>query len=135
MPTSSASLEIKGIEELYRKLNKVAAAQTLRPPMIEALTQDVRPEAQDYPPERPGQTYVRTYTLRDGWSRPPVLQATPNGLEGRLGNETKYGPYVQGHDTQAWMHRGRWQTNLSILRKLEPRIANRFKRAIEKALK
>jgi hypothetical protein len=33
-----------------------------------------------------------------------------DGVEGTIGNNVTYGPYVQSRDMQAWMHQGRWDT-------------------------
>jgi hypothetical protein len=69
-----------------------------------------------YPPERSGQTYVRTNNLRDSWHKNgPHLSAS--GLEvtvvntARDENGRSYAIYVYGDDqgeSQAWMHVGRW---------------------------
>lgn len=56
-----------------------------------------------YPPERPGQTYVRTGRLANSWS-------AVRAAEGRwlIRNSAPYSGYVVGREQQAWMHRGRW---------------------------
>ena len=61
-----------------------------------------------YPAQRPGQKYIRTYNLRSGW------QKDGKGVQIALHNSVEYAPYVQGDDTQAWMHAGRWHTVTQI---------------------
>lgn len=58
-----------------------------------------------YPPKPTGSTYVRTFNLRNGWQ----LRNTGDGVNVRVVNPVKYAAYVQGNDTQAWMHAGRWR--------------------------
>ena len=135
MPSSSASFTIKGDKELIRKLGVLAAGQVYVNPIRESLTDDIRPEAQIYPPERPNQRYVRTYRLQKGWERPPTVRVSGGDVTGSLANRVPYGPWVQGWDTQAWMHRNRWSTNQGILRKLKGRVVARIQRAIDKALR
>ena len=61
-----------------------------------------------YPPQRPGQKYVRTYRLQRNWR---MEKAGATGY--RLLNRTPYTKYVVGSafgTGQAWMHAGRWTT-------------------------
>lgn len=73
----------------------------------------VKANAQIYPPELPGQRYVRTYVLRDGWqySEP---QATPDGLRGDVYNDVPYAPDVMGPGTQEAFFIDRWRTTDDI---------------------
>ena len=71
---------------------------------------EVQFEAQRYP-AAPKPTYDWTYTLKRGWT------SKVKGWQAIIGNTTKYAPYVQDADEQAWMHRGRWQTTADIARK------------------
>jgi len=66
-------------------------------------------EMRNYPPERSGQTYRRTYKLRDAWKITKLVSGYT------VTNNVKYGRYVVGTPTgaiggggQAWMHVGRW---------------------------
>ena len=64
-----------------------------------------------YPPERPDQTYVRTFALRDsvrvtGLPSGYVISVNPISPKG-----VAYGGYVVGDadgNGQAWMHKDRW---------------------------
>lgn len=110
----SAKIEIKGIEPLERAFAKGASGE------LKAVLKDKTPLARrrlverltDYPPERSGQRYQRTYRLRRGWERStPVVGAF--GLQ--LVNATEYAQFVQGAQ-QARMHQGRWLTVDEIAR-------------------
>lgn len=61
-----------------------------------------------YPPQRPGQTYVRTHRLASSWE---ILHVNGAGVGHGLENRTPYAGYVHGlefGDPPAWMHLGRW---------------------------
>lgn len=54
----------------------------------------------EYPPDFPGNTYVRTGHLGESWTK-EVL----NPLQARIGNDAVYAGYVQGHE-QIDLHAG-----------------------------
>lgn len=58
-----------------------------------------------YPPERPGQTYVRTYTLPTGW----IVQKI-KAMSYAVVNTVEYAHWVVSEKYQAWMHKDRWWT-------------------------
>lgn len=69
----------------------------------------------DYPPPPPNSTYVRTYTLRNGWHASITRES--GGFAVVFENDTSYAKYVVGSlaqaravaaKAQAWMHKGRW---------------------------
>jgi hypothetical protein len=60
-----------------------------------------------YPPERSGQQYVRTGDLGRGWSGAKPFR---RGVERGIRNVVPYVKWVQGDDTQAKVHQGRWKT-------------------------
>lgn len=66
-----------------------------------------------YPPEPPGSTYRRTQTLGRRWTH-RVMQSLFS-VSAIIGNNTPYGPLVQGAETQAEIHKGRWQTDEQVL--------------------
>ena len=84
-----------------------------------------------YPAKRPGQTYERTERLRDAWMGAAVIV---QGMNARMGVQTRYARYVQGDGTQAWMHKGRWQTDKQALAAETPRITKDIDAAIERSL-
>jgi len=126
-----AIIEIKGVDELIRKLGRATATETLRTPMVRSV-QELQRRMADYPPQRPGSSYRRTGTLGRRWTT--EITQTENGLDGRVGNNTEYGPFVQSDRFQARVHRGRWQTDRSVTEKAAPDILADFRNAIDRAL-
>lgn len=100
---------ITGVEAVLADLARIRldhAAAVLR----DYLTDVVAPDAANYPAEIPGQRYVRTDTLKLGWTEAePTVSATAGDVLAVLENSTPYGDYVQG-DAQASVHAGRWRT-------------------------
>lgn len=85
---------------------------------------------QNYVPERPGQTYVRTGDLGAGHtlSHPFIASA-------RFQNLMDYDHWVVGNTEgggQAWMHRNRWWT---VYQKVESAIPELLKLSSEEAIK
>ena len=68
----------------------------------------IRADIKTYPPAPAGSSYIRTGTLGRSWA------SKVQRREAIIGNVTTYAPYVQGADTQAWMHRGRWRTTAQV---------------------
>lgn len=62
---------------------------------------------QDYPPERPGQKYVRTFDIRDSYRKEPVKRSG-QAIEITIVNESEHAEPVIGRD-QAPIHQGRWK--------------------------
>lgn len=72
--------------------------------------------AADYPPAIPGSSYRRTGTLGRLWTTARhEFKEGPSYIEGRIGNRTPYGPYVQSEAQQAAVHKGRWKTIEQII--------------------
>ena len=131
-----AAIEIRGVDQLIKKLGSVTGNSILVPPMkrsVDMLLKDIRP----YPEERPGQTYQRgkdprSERLRTRWTT--KVSRSANGVIGKIGNNASYAPWVQSHQFQAWMHRGRWQTDLVVIDKNRAAIVRDFERAIYRAM-
>lgn len=131
---AAVDIELRGVDALLKKLDKAAAMETLRPPMQRSLHRVQRGMA-DYPPQRQGSSYRRTGTLGRKWtSARPVITSSRDGITGRVGNNTPYGPFVQSAMFQARVHRGRWQTDERVLREALPAITRDFQGAIDRAL-
>lgn len=67
----------------------------------------IKTRMQTYPPERPNQRYIRTYTLQAGWT----IEAS-GSIGYRIRNQVGYTEYVVGSaygTGQAPVHVGRWQ--------------------------
>jgi hypothetical protein len=128
------SLEIKGVDDLLRKLGTIEKVQDKLQPVAQREIRRVRERAQVYPPMLPNQRYVRTFKLRRGWA--DNVERVQSGLVARATNRNvPYNIYVQGHGTQAGIHRNRWETNKQILERETPAIVRAFDDEITKALK
>ena len=88
------------------------APRLAKGPMTEAaavyLVGNYRRGLRHYPKKRPLQKYVRTFKLRRGWLVEYSRTKT------RVRNNVPYAPFVQGDNTQAWMHAGRWRTTSKV---------------------
>src|SRR5574343_797501 len=114
---------IAGLTELYATLDRLTAIETLRRPMYKSVLL-VQGKMQVYPPPRPKQKYIRTGTLGRRWTH--VVHETATGLEGVIGNNTRYAPRVQGFETQGALFRRRWQTDRDTLEQSLPQIVEFF---------
>ena len=137
MPSANQSIQIEGIDKLIEKLGKVEGPKVLVEPMewsVRAVEDTIKP----YPPTRPGQTYRRGQDPRSedlGGRWTSKVKTSGRGVIGKIGNNASYAPWVQSHQFQAWMHRGRWTTDLQAINRNRKNIERRFKLAIDKALR
>lgn len=137
---------VKGLDQLFKKLGAVQAVGVLVPPMQRAVLRLQRRMAQ-YPPPVPNTRYVRgrgwankngvvtrftSEKLGSRWTSKVTTDA--GGVTGTVGNNASYVRYVQSKRDQAWMHKGRWETDEGALEKERPVIMNDLKRAIDGAL-
>jgi hypothetical protein len=126
-----ASIEVRGLDKVFAKLGAVSSIAILEKPMQRAVLR-VEYDMKEYPPTRPGQTYVRTGTLGRRWTT--RVQTSSNGVIGTIGNNTAYGPWVQSQRFQSRFHRGRWTTDQQAIDKNLPAIQADFQREIDRAL-
>jgi hypothetical protein len=128
-------IEIRGLDELYDRLGKVVASETLYPPMHRALL-DLQYRMAQYPDPPAKSTYQRTNTLKREWTAAtPQIDAHTGGVTGRVGTVTEYAPLVQKAGEQAWYHaRTGWQTDEQVLAEAMPGIVADFEDAISQAL-
>lgn len=124
--------ELKGFKELDRKLADLTNLQKLASPLRDNGEMVVQ-EMSLYPPQRPNQSYVRTLMLGRTWKAGPV-QRVLDGLQIIVGNGMPYVKWVQASLTQAWMHRGRWQTEIEVLERLADKMNRNILRAVEKLM-
>jgi len=82
-----------------------------------------------YPPPPSGSPYRRTGKLGRSWATRPIRTMNEVGRE--VGNNTIYGPWVQSDELQAYMHRGRWQTDAEVLRNEAPQIVRDVDETLE----
>lgn len=125
-----ADIVIEGLDALIKKLGMAAAIDVLEPPMQRTVLR-VQRDMADYPRQRPS-AYVRTGTLGRRWTTKVTRQA--DGIEGKVGNNTEYGPWVQSSMFQARIHRGHWQTDQEVLDRNEDAIQRDFDNAVQREL-
>lgn len=126
------SIEIQGINKLMRKLGKAAANKVLEKPMNRALLR-IQRDMQEYPPQPASSRYRRTGTLGRRWTKRIFKNAS--GLLGRVGNTTRYGPWVQSQRFQTRMHQETgWRTDEQVIQEHRREIIIDFVREINKAL-
>lgn len=103
----AVSISIEGLSELYQRLTPLESQDFLLPLVYRAVVR-VHYTVAKYPPRPPESQYTRTGTLGRRWTT-RVTRVT-GGVQGTIGNNTLYGPYVQSNEHQAGIHRGRWIT-------------------------
>ena len=122
-------ITVRGIEALTAKLGSAeAAASHLRPVMERSLAR-IRKPLKTYPQQRPT-GYVRTMRLGRGWTS----RVERGGFRGVVGNNTRYAPYVQSAERQAWMHQGHWQTDEDVMESARDKIVKDFENHVFRAL-
>ena len=84
-----------------------------------------------YPPKPSGSSYVRTYDLRFGWK----ASKWGDGTKIKIINAVPYAPFVQGDNTQAWFHKGRWRTISKVIDDNKTAIDNAINTEVKKYLK
>ena len=126
------TIVVEGVEELSAKLDAAARNGVLLPPMKRAVFLLQRDMAH-YPPKRANSRYIRTTTLGKKWTT--KITASRDGVIGKVGNNTPYGPFVQSSMFQASIHRGRWQTDIMVVDRDRAAILADFKAAIDAVLR
>lgn len=128
----SVSLEIRGIKELFHRLDSLDAIRILEPPMQRAVLR-IEGRMKTYPPTRPGQKYARTGSLGRNWVT--KVDKRSDGITGAVGNSrSSYGPFVQSARFQRPIFRGRWSTDQQVLEQEKDAILRDFEKAISEAL-
>ena len=123
-------ITIKGIGPLTAKLGSAERAAAHVRPVMERSLARIRKPLKVYPPQRPT-SYIRTMRLGRSWTS----RVEKGGLRGVVGNNTKYGPYVQSAEKQAWMHKGHWQTDEDVVESVKDAIVRDFDQHVLGALR
>ncbi len=129
---TAVTIVITGADKIAAKLGRLNIGSILRDPMTRAALR-VQTDMQKYPPQRAGSAYRRTGTLGRRWTTPRVISEARR-VEGSVGNNTSYGPFVQSSQFQARVHRGLWQTDAQVMERNIPVIVSEFEAAIRSAL-
>lgn len=128
---SGDSMNVEGLEQLFRRLNTVKAQKVLRAPMNRAALR-IQADMQRYPAQRPNSSYRRTGTLGRSWTS--TIDNLGDGIRVRIGNRVRYAPFVQSSMFQARVHRRRWQTDRIVLNRHRGAIQADFARTVNQAL-
>jgi len=147
-------VEVQGMDEWIRRLQKAGDLSQLRGTM-QAATLMLQDEIAAYPPESEANVpyqrrwYERGFgprwLLKDGTVRGTrtsqtlgrkwTTRVSADGLQGVVGNNVTYGPYVQSKAKQTRYHKARgWKTDVEAIEKQRPGIVQLFKDAIERLL-
>lgn len=105
--------------------NAALAVERIPKKVIKPIMEAARDEVRDYPPERPGQKYIRTgkryaATKLESVDKGYRIVSNPRYAGGQTGN-----PYVIGDamgQGQAWMHKGRWKLLADVMLKARDKI-------------
>jgi hypothetical protein len=124
-------ITITGIDDALKRLDHASGNEALRRAM-ERSVERLRNRMADYPPQRTGSSYRRTGTLGRRWTT--RVEALATGARGRVGNNTRYGPFVQSSAFQATVHRGRWQTDRQVLEEETGTIEGYFREEVQRSL-
>lgn len=124
-------IEIVGLEELLRLFERVQSNTFLRAPMISSLVL-LRGQLAHYPAAPADSSYRRTGTLGRSWTH--SIAELADGLQGEVGTNVRYAPYVQSQQRQARTHQGRWPTDEQVIQQNEARIREIFADAVQQAL-
>ena len=129
---SNVTIQIKGVDELIRKLGKVEGTKHLRQPMQRAVYR-LQARMAQYPAQRTNSSYRRTGTLGRKWTS--KIEQGNGIIRGKVGNNTEYAPLVQSYQFQARIHRGLWQTDRYVVDTEYRTIVRDFENAISEALR
>lgn len=118
------TIVIEGIDGLIDTFDRLSHPDTFFDPVFRDWANQTQAENLygwgQYPPERPGQTYVRTGRLGQGWWNSGMGKS-----QVVFTNGVPYAPFVVGDswgEGQAWFHVGRWWTALDRIEKAIPRL-------------
>lgn len=100
------SYQWQGIEVATQRISALADLRGLDSE-LEGAGDDIAKVARVYPPERPNQRYIRTFTLQRGWRRSPARR-TGGAVEVDVSNPTEYAPDVMGENQKPYFV-GRWK--------------------------
>lgn len=118
------------IDHAIARMRRLASMDGLADALERAATDDVIPNAQQYPPERPHQKYIRTFMLRDSWSR-TTPQRQGQGWRIVVYNPTDYAPDVVGNQ-QGLYFVNRWRTIRQIRNEVMPMVYARVAAAVRR---
>ncbi len=154
------SVQIQGLDKLYKVLGNAAANKTLVRPMHEAM-EHMKAPLVHYPPQSGNKKvpfvsdkqrryvfwamgkgiidvpYQRGRTLGNSWKTAVTkIRMSSRGIAGRMGTNIPYAQLVQWRKTQSRRFRGNWTTTDDVVEGnfVRRNVDRVFQRAIDKAL-
>ena len=127
-------ISVEGYDDAVKQLRQ--APRILSKHLRRAMDRSVKMlqwEVQRYPPPPPASSYRRTGTLGRKWVS--KVDAKIGNVQGILENPVHYAPLVQGDETQAQMHRGRWPTVGQAAEKQKRKLEGIFRLALGDAVR
>jgi len=130
----SYRVKVTGVEPVIKELQGFRLDRLAG--VVDGVLDLIAADAAEYPPELPGQRYIRTGDLGRGWTNGQTLfpHKDATQLEAVRTNSVDYAPYVMGDTDQAAVHSGRWQTDQQIMDAWESRVAQLIEDALVKVL-
>ena len=147
---SQARIEVLGLERVLAKFGRF---QPVIADAIHAVALDTKAMIAKYPPRRgnrTGRRLLRGYWWKVGQGiteipyrrgidpssetlgRKWTTNMDRDKLEAKVGNNVRYGPFVQDEDHQLFMHRDNgWLTVQDVADKQGPELENKLRRAVE----
>lgn len=131
------SVTVDGLDDLFRKLDRVAAFDKLEEPMQQSVLLGEY-FMKYYPPAPAHSKYIRgrgkSEHLGQRWTT--KIDRTANGLIGKIGNNASYGPWVQSERFQTrWHRRTGWRTDQQFIRENRATVVGFFQTAVDAAIR
>lgn len=124
-------LSSRGIQEVVA-LGSIDVVEVLDP-VVRRGSRRIEQRLATYPAAPAGSAYQRTYQLQRGWNS--QFSKNRSSITGTTDNATPYTHWVQGEETQARVHRGRWGTDADAVDLAVPEIARDAFHAFEVAIR
>lgn len=113
------TIDITGDRATTTRITTIETAIDSTPP-LDTISDAAMPILREYPPERPGQRYVRTGRLGRGW------RAQAAGSVITLDNPVDYAGAVYGPNQRA-AFAGRWPQKAQQVAAIQPRVVEAYR--------
>ena len=124
------TVKIEGLDAIMKKLDGLGKPGVFKPPMQQSVNH-IKRVMKKYPPKPPQSTYRRTRQLGNKWT----TKVTNRGRTGEIGNDVKYGRWVQDATRQVKVHKATgWPTIQDVVKSNAKAVRGFFKTAYDKEL-
>jgi hypothetical protein len=143
---ATAFVEGKGFDDFADVMDQLSAnISSIISVEATQSVENMRAQLMQYPAERQGSAYNRTFELQRGWqvavaafdlninidgNESVVVPIGPSSTTVALSNPTPYGKWVQRRATQTSIHRGRWNTVEDVSEQEAINLTNRIEATI-----